>query len=116
MEKIRDTQHLMGCLMKDEIQNVPSSFAVLGSHGEKERTGEKVVEFTRAKQAPEEAMFKHWKTMSALRQNTGEIPQMFLSRNSLNTNGRLSLLSSSILAKIFNFWVFKLSGLLVSGV
>lgn len=69
-----------------------------------------------AKQAPEEAMFKHWKTMSVLRQNTGEIPQMFLSRNSLNTNGRLSLLSSSILAKIFNFWVFNLSGLLVSGV
>lgn len=46
MEEIRDTQHLMGCLMKDEIQNVPSSFTVLGSHGEKERTGEKVVEFT----------------------------------------------------------------------
>lgn len=94
--------------MKDEIQNVPSSVTVLGSQGEKERTGEKVVEFTQAKQAPEEAMFKHWKAMSALRQNTGEISQMFLSRNSLNTNG-ISLPSSSILAKIFNFWVFFFS-------
>lgn len=95
----------MGCSLKDEIQNVPSSVTVLGSQGEKERTGEKVVEFTQAKQAPEEAMFKHWKAMSALRQNTGEISQMFLPRNSLNTNG-ISLPSSSILAKIFHFWVF----------
>lgn len=91
--------------MKDEIQNVPSSVTVLGSQGEKERTEEKVVEFTQAKQAPEEAMFKHWKAMSALRQNTGEISEMILSRNS-QTHGRISLPSSSIHAKIFNSWVF----------
>lgn len=95
----------MGCSIKDEIQNVPRSVTVLGSQGEKERTGEKVVEFTQAKQAPEEAMYEHWKAMSALRQNTGEISQMILSRNSLNT-WEILLPSSSIHAKIFTFWVF----------
>lgn len=99
--------------MKEEIQDVFSSVTVLGSQWEKERPGEKGVDFTQAKQAPGEAMFDHWKAISALRQNTGErFQKTFLSRNSLSPNGRNSLPSSSIHAKSFNFWVFYLIDLL----
>lgn len=61
--------HLLGCSMKEEIQDVFCSVAVLGSRWEKLRTGKKGVEFTEAKQTPQEALFEHWKAISAFGQN-----------------------------------------------